>query len=199
MAQASTEWHRCWTGGRRNQHNSQSQGWWTQKPAKLRQRRGKELGEELPSVAEEDAELHHQCFRRSAGTARVGSNNSSAHHSSTRRTTIRLRSRSQRSSDGPGRQKHQVFAVLMEMAEGEANDIVCNSSGMGLEAWRKLTRRWNPLAGSRLRSLLKLVISPGRASFTELPGALERWRNRFRSTGILRTNTDRVETYQRTS
>ena len=40
------------------------------------------------------------------------------------------------------------------MTEGEANDIVCNSSGMGLEAWRKLTRRWNPLTGSRLRNLL---------------------------------------------
>ena len=31
-------------------------------PVKLRQRRGEELGEELPSVAEEDAELHHQCI-----------------------------------------------------------------------------------------------------------------------------------------
>ena len=70
---------------------------------------------------------------------------------------------------------HQVFAVLMQVTEGEANDIVCNSSGMGLEAWRKLTRRWNPLTGSRLRNLLRHVISPGRASLTELPGALERW------------------------
>ena len=70
---------------------------------------------------------------------------------------------------------HQVFAVLMQVTEGEANDVVCNSSGMGLEAWRKLTRRWNPLTGSRLRNLLRHVISPGRASLTELPGALERW------------------------
>ena len=66
-------------------------------------------------------------------------------------------------------------AVLMQVTEGEANDIVCNSGGMGLEAWRKLTRRWNPLTGSRLRNLLRHVISPGRASLTELPGALERW------------------------
>ena len=55
---------------------------------------------------------------------------------------------------------HQVFAVLMQVTEGEANDIVCNSGGMGLEAWRKLTRRWNPLTGSRLRNLLRHVISP---------------------------------------
>ena len=33
---------------------------WT--PVKLRQWRGKEFGEKLPSVAEEDAELHHQCI-----------------------------------------------------------------------------------------------------------------------------------------
>ena len=46
---------------------------------------------------------------------------------------------------------------------------------MGLEAWRKLTRRWNLLTGSRLRNLLRHVISPGRASLTELPCALERW------------------------
>ena len=70
---------------------------------------------------------------------------------------------------------HQVFAVLMQVTEGEANDIVCNSSGMELEAWRKLTRRWNPLTGSRLGNLLGHVISPGRSSLTELPGALERW------------------------
>ena len=73
-------------------------------PVKLRQRRGKELGEELPSVAEEDAELHYQSIPRSLGTARVGGNDSSAHHSSTRRPTIRLRSRSHGSSDGPGGQ-----------------------------------------------------------------------------------------------
>ena len=40
-------------------------------PVKLRQRRGEELGEELPSVAKEDAELHHQCVPRSSETARV--------------------------------------------------------------------------------------------------------------------------------
>ena len=77
-------------------------------PVKLRQRRGKELGEELPSEAEVDAELHHQCIPGSSGTARVGSNDSSAHHSSTRRPTIRLRSGSHGSSDVEDKM-HQVF------------------------------------------------------------------------------------------
>ena len=38
-------------------------------PVKLRQRQGEELGEELPSVAKEDAEQHHQGVPRSSGTA----------------------------------------------------------------------------------------------------------------------------------
>ena len=45
----------------------------------------------------------------------------------------------------------------------------------GWKLGEKLTRRWNPLTGSRLRNLLRDVISPGRASLTELPGGLERW------------------------
>ena len=84
-------------------------------PVKLRQRRGKELGEELPSVAEEDAELHHQCIPRSSGTARVGSNDSSAHHSSTRRTTIPLRSRSTDQVTDLEDKMHQVFAVFVQV------------------------------------------------------------------------------------
>ena len=78
------------------------EGNWT--PVKLRQWRGKEFGEKLPSVAEEDAELHHQCIPGSSGTARVGRNDSTAHHLPTRGTTIRLRSGSYRSSDGSGGQ-----------------------------------------------------------------------------------------------
>ena len=40
---------------------------------------------------------------------------------------------------------HQVYTILMHLTEGEANDIVSNSGEHGLEAWRKLCRRWNPI------------------------------------------------------
>ena len=70
---------------------------------------------------------------------------------------------------------HQLYSVLIQVTEGEANDIVCNSRGSGLEAWRKLTRRWDPLTGGRVRNLLRFVISPGRAKMEELHGVLERW------------------------
>ena len=144
-------------------------------PVKLRQRRGEEVGEEVPSAAEEDAELHHQCIpvlreplEWAAMTAvpithqlvdqRFGSEADPTDQVTDLEDTM-----------------HQVFAVLMQVTEVKANDIVCNSSGMELEAWRKLTRRWNPLTWSRLGNLLGHVISPGRASLTKLPGALERW------------------------
>ena len=94
---------------------------------------------------------------------------------------------------------HQVCAVLMQVTEGEANDIVCNSSGMGLEAWRKLTRRWNPLTGSRLRNLLRHVISPGRASLTELPGALERWEEQVSKYRNSKNQQGQSQDIQRTS
>ena len=70
---------------------------------------------------------------------------------------------------------HQLYSVLVQVTEGEANDIVCNSQGRGLEAWRKLARRWDPLTGGRIRTLLRFIISPGRAKMDELQGALERW------------------------
>jgi hypothetical protein len=70
---------------------------------------------------------------------------------------------------------HQLYSVLVQITEGEANDIVCNSSGQGLEAWRKLARRYDPLARGRIRNLLLYVINPGRSTINDLQGALERW------------------------
>ena len=39
----------------------------------------------------------------------------------------------------------QVYVALAELLEGEALDIVKNTTrGQGLEAWRKLVRRFDP-------------------------------------------------------
>ena len=70
---------------------------------------------------------------------------------------------------------HQLYSILVQITEGEANDIVCNSSGQGLEAWRKLARRYDPLTGGRIRNLLRFIINPGRCTLNDLQGALERW------------------------
>ena len=69
----------------------------------------------------------------------------------------------------------QLYTALVQLTEYEANDVVCNSGQVGLEAWRKLHRRFDPLTGGRIRNLLRSILSPGRAKLADLAGALERW------------------------
>ena len=52
--------------------------------------------------------------------------------------------------------------------------LVGSGSGEGLEAWRRLHKRWDPLATGRARGLLREILSPGRAKLVELQGAVER-------------------------
>ena len=56
----------------------------------------------------------------------------------------------------------QVYVALAELLEGEALDIVQNTTrGAGLEAWRKLVRRFDPQTVGRKRTLLSRIINPG--------------------------------------
>ena len=77
----------------------------------------------------------------------------------------------------------QLYTVLMTLVEGESFDILVGSgSGEGLEAWRRLHKRWNSLTTGRARGLLRAILSPGRAKLVELHGALERledWMRRY--------------------
>ena len=69
----------------------------------------------------------------------------------------------------------QLYTVLMTLVEGESFDILVGSgSGEGLEAWRRLHKRWDPLTTGRARGLLREIISPGGAKLVELQGAVER-------------------------
>ena len=69
----------------------------------------------------------------------------------------------------------QLYTVLMTLVEGESFDILVGSgSGEGLEAWRRLQKRWDPLTTGRARGLLREILSPGRAKLVELQGAVER-------------------------
>eukprot|EP00971_Amphidinium_carterae_P325152 6455272-Amphidinium_carterae.1 len=47
-------------------------------------------------------------------------------------------------------------------------------AGEGLEAWRRLHRRWDPLTTGRARGLLREILTPGRAQLSGLQGAVER-------------------------
>ena len=65
----------------------------------------------------------------------------------------------------------QLYTVLMTLVEGESFDILVGSgSGDGLEAWRRLHKRWDPLTTGRARGLLREILSPGRAKLVELQG-----------------------------
>ena len=57
---------------------------------------------------------------------------------------------------------HQFYSVLVQLTEGDGTDLVCNSRDNGLEAWRKWTRRYDPLTGGWIRNLLRFIINPGR-------------------------------------
>ena len=75
----------------------------------------------------------------------------------------------------------QVYQVLMALTEDDSQDIVIGAgSGRGLEAWRKLSRRWDPIAAGRKRVLLKQIISPDRCKLEDLVGCWERWEEQIR-------------------
>ena len=79
------------------------------------------------------------------------------------------------------RKVQQVFQVLMALTEDESQDIVIGAgSGNGLEAWRKLGRRWDPVVAGRKRALLKQIISPERCRLDQLVGCWERWEEQVR-------------------
>ena len=69
---------------------------------------------------------------------------------------------------------HQVFTILMQLTEGEANDLVSNAGGQELEAWRKLARRWDLSTGGRARNLFRFILNPGKVPMNELAGSIER-------------------------
>ena len=53
----------------------------------------------------------------------------------------------------------QLYTVLMTLVEGESFDILVGSgSGEGLEAWRRLHKRWDPLTTGRARGLLREIL-----------------------------------------
>ena len=79
------------------------------------------------------------------------------------------------------RKMNQLYTVLVSLTEDESNDIVIGSgAGNGLEAWRRLHRRWDPSTGGRKRALLKSIISPPRCRLEKLQGCLERWQEQVR-------------------
>jgi len=76
---------------------------------------------------------------------------------------------------------NQVYQALHALTEDESQDIVIGAgAGNGLEAWRKLGRRWDPVVAGRKRALLKQIISPDKCKLEDLFGCWERWEEQVR-------------------
>jgi hypothetical protein len=63
----------------------------------------------------------------------------------------------------------QMYSVLMALCQNEALDIIVGSgSGNGLEAWRRLQRRYDPSTVGRSRGLLREILVLPKANVKEL-------------------------------
>ena len=66
---------------------------------------------------------------------------------------------------------NQVYQALHALTDDESQDIVIGAgAGNGLEAWRKLGRRWDPVVAGRERALRKQIISPEKCKLEDLFG-----------------------------
>ena len=69
----------------------------------------------------------------------------------------------------------ELSSALQMVTSKEPFAIVINCQTNGFEAWRRLTRRYDPTTSSRKRSMLKTVISPQKQKLENLPQAIEEW------------------------
>jgi len=77
--------------------------------------------------------------------------------------------------DQIGEKNSQLHVALLALTEGESFDIVLGAAPSGLEALRRLVRRWDPLSGGRRRALLRQILVPERCKLQDLPAGLEKW------------------------
>ena len=76
----------------------------------------------------------------------------------------------------------EMHAVLQSLCEKEAFTIVRSAGkGNGLEAWRKLIKRYDPTTGGRRRAMLRSILTPNKCGRIEdLYAALETWEEHVR-------------------
>ena len=79
----------------------------------------------------------------------------------------------------------QVYAALQNLLEGDPFMIIRNTDKRnGIEAWRRLTRRYDPSTGAKKSSLLRHILTPGKCKLEELSEKIEGWMelvNRYES------------------
>ena len=69
----------------------------------------------------------------------------------------------------------QVHVALLALTESESFDVALGAAPSGLEALRRLVRRWDPLGGGKRRALSRQILVPDRCKLQNLPAGLEKW------------------------
>ena len=68
----------------------------------------------------------------------------------------------------------QLYFMLISLTDGTTNNLVANSN-LGFEAWRKLSKNYDPTGGGRIWNLLRQIINPGKCKIENLKPSLEMW------------------------
>ena len=74
--------------------------------------------------------------------------------------------------------QNQMYSSLVQLMDGESFMIMQNCAHnvwRGLEAWRRLTKRYDPTGVNMQRSALQKVLHPGEAKMHDLSNAIEKW------------------------
>ena len=75
----------------------------------------------------------------------------------------------------------QTYAVLAQLCDGEALDLIQNVIGSdGWEAYRVLSRRFDPQGAGRRRNIMSQLLQPGSYDPQALNSAIARWEEKIR-------------------
>ena len=75
-----------------------------------------------------------------------------------------------------------LYSLLGQITDGESNAIVQNvSDSNGLEAWRVLSKEYDPAGPGRQRNVLSHIIDPGSFELTDLKSAMAKWETQIRT------------------
>ena len=76
---------------------------------------------------------------------------------------------------------HQLYSVLAMLTDGEASNIVQNvANSNGFEAWRVLSKQYDPAGYLRKRTVLSSILRPGGFDINELKSAIAKWETKIR-------------------
>ena len=76
---------------------------------------------------------------------------------------------------------NQLYTVLAQLTEGEGLALVQGvTHGAGWEAWRVLSRRYDPHGAARRRNVMGQLLQPGAYENKDLYAAVSRWEERAR-------------------